>query len=90
MIPRQLLTLTASSGYAQLIEYKIIALETEKRPLAERVMEKLKLVAKTFLLSAILFAVLTAALKIAHWLSRLGELHVKASYVLTLLAGQPG
>ena len=62
----EILTLTASSGYAQLIEYKIIALDTEKRPLAERVMEKLKLVAKTFLLSAILFAVPTAALKIAH------------------------
>ena len=56
----------ASSGYAQLIECKIIALDTEKRPLADRVMEKLKLAAKTFLLSAILFAVLTAALKIAH------------------------
>ena len=36
--------------------------------------------------SAIFFAVLTADLKIAHWLSRLGELHVKAGYVSTLLA----
>ena len=57
------LTLTASSGYAQLIECKKIALDTEKRPLADRVMEKLKLAAKMFLLSAILFAVLSAALK---------------------------
>ena len=46
--------LTATSGYTQLIECKIIALNTEKRLLAEQVMEKLKLAAKTFLLSAIL------------------------------------
>ena len=42
--------LTASSGYAQLIECKIIALDTEKRPLADRVMEKVKLPPKRFLL----------------------------------------
>ena len=70
-----------------MIECKIVALDTEKRPLADRVMEKFKLAAETFLLSAILFAVLTAALNIAHRLSRLGELHVKAGYVLTLLPG---
>ena len=58
--------LTAASGYYQLIDCKIIALATEKRPLAERVVEKLKLAAKAFLLSTILFAVLAAALKIVH------------------------
>ena len=58
--------LTASSSYAQLIECQIIALDTEKWPLPDRVMEKLKLAAKAFHLSAILFAVLTAALKIAR------------------------
>ena len=31
--------------------------------------------------------VLVAAQKIAHWPSCLGELHLKAGYVLTLLAG---
>ena len=34
-ISRQLLMLTASGDYAQLVECKIIALDTEKRPLAE-------------------------------------------------------
>ena len=58
--------LTASSGYYQLIDCKITALATEKRPLAERVVEKLNLAAKAFLLSTILFAVLAAALKIVH------------------------
>ena len=49
--------LTASGDYAQLVECKIIALDTEKRPLAERVIKK-KITAKTFLLSAILFVVI--------------------------------
>ena len=31
--------LTASGDYAQLVECKIIALDTEKRPLAERVIK---------------------------------------------------
>ena len=39
-ISRQLLMLTASGDYAQLVECKIIALDTEKRPLAERVIKK--------------------------------------------------
>ena len=50
--------LTASGDYAQLVECKIIALDTEKRPLAERVIKK-KFSAKTFLLSAILFVVIS-------------------------------
>ena len=41
-IPRQLLMLTASGDYAQLVECKIIALDTEKRPLAERVIKKIR------------------------------------------------
>ena len=32
--------LTASGDYAQLVECKIIALDTEKRPLAERMIKK--------------------------------------------------
>ena len=32
--------LTASGDYAQLVECKIIALDTENRPLAERVIKK--------------------------------------------------
>ena len=32
--------LTVSGDYAQLVECKIIALDTEKRPLAERVTKK--------------------------------------------------
>ena len=32
---------TASGDYAQLVECKIIALHTEKRPLAERVIKKI-------------------------------------------------
>ena len=54
--------LTASGDYAQLVELvecKIIAPDTEKRPLAERVIKQIKLAAKTFLLSAILFVVLS-------------------------------
>ena len=47
-IPRQLLILTASGDYAQLVECKIIALDTEKRPLAERVIKKLNLPPKRF------------------------------------------
>ena len=54
---------TAYSGFAQLTECKIIALDTEKRPVAERMMEKLKLAAKTFLLSAILFVMLNGSSK---------------------------
>ena len=63
-ISRQLLMLTASGDYAQLVECKLIALDTEKRPLAERVIKKkIKLTArKTFLLSAILFAVISGPL----------------------------
>ena len=49
--------LTASGDYAQLVECKVIALDTEKRPLAERVIKKIT--AKTFLLSAILFVVVS-------------------------------
>ena len=73
-IPRQLLTLTASGDYAQLIECKIIAVDTEKRPLGGTGDKKIKLAAKMFLLSAILFVVLS------HRLSRSGELHVKAMF----------
>ena len=51
--------LTASGDYAQLVECKIIALDTEKRPFVERVIKKIKLATKTFLLSAILFVVLS-------------------------------
>lgn len=53
--------LTASGEYVQKEECKIIALDTEKRPLAEWVIKKqiLKLSAKTFVLSAILFVVLS-------------------------------
>ena len=51
--------------------------------------KKCKLAAKKFLWSAILFVVLSGRSK-AHSLSRLGELHVKAGYVSTLLAGWPG
>ena len=47
-IPRQLLTLTACGDYAQFLEYKIITLDTEKRPLAERVIKKLNLPPKRF------------------------------------------
>ena len=56
-IPRQLLMLTASGDYAQLVECKMIALDTEKRPLAERVIKKKNLPPIHFfcLLSAILF-----------------------------------
>ena len=39
-ISRQLLMLTASGDYAQLVECKIIALDTEKRPLAEQVIKR--------------------------------------------------
>ena len=52
--------------------------------------KKIKLAAKKFLWSAILFVVLSGAQKIshaAHSLSQLGELHVKAGYVSTFLAG---
>ena len=58
-IPRQPLMLTASGDYAELVECKIIAPDTEKRLLVERVIKKFKLAAKTFLLSAILFVVLS-------------------------------
>ena len=51
--------LTASGDYAQLVECKIIALDTEKRPLAERMIKRNKFTAKTFLLSAILFVVIS-------------------------------
>ena len=61
-IPRQLLMLTTSGDYAQLVECKIIGLDTEKRPLAERVIKQIKLAAKTFL-SAILFVVLSGRSK---------------------------
>ena len=47
-IPRQLLMLTASGDYAQLLECKIIALDTVKRPLAERVIKKLNSPPKRF------------------------------------------
>ena len=50
--------LTATGDYAQLVECKIIALDTEKRPLAERVIKKIT--AKTFLLSTILFVVISS------------------------------
>ena len=76
-IPRQLLMLTASGDYAQLVECKIIALDTEKRPLAERVIKKIKLAAKTFLWFAILFVVLSGRSTPLDRLSRSGELHVR-------------
>ena len=47
-ISRQLLMLTASGDYAQLVECKIIAVDTEKRPLAERVIKKKNLPPKRF------------------------------------------
>ena len=47
-IPRKLLMLTASGDYAQLVECKITALDTEKRPLAERVIKKLNFPPKRF------------------------------------------
>ena len=40
--------LTASGDYAQLVECKIIALDTEKRLLGERVIKKLNLPPKRF------------------------------------------
>ena len=40
--------LTASGDYAQLVECKIIALDTEKRPLAERVIKNNNLTPKRF------------------------------------------
>ena len=54
---------TASGDYAQLVECKIITLNTEKRPLAEQVIKKIKLAAKTFLLTAISFVVLNGLSK---------------------------
>ena len=69
--------LTASGDYAQLVECKIIALDTEKRPLAERVIKKIKLAAKTFLWFAILFVVLSGRSTPLDRLSRSGELHVR-------------
>ena len=64
-IPTQLLTLTASGDYAQLVECKTIALNTEKRSLAERaIKKKLNLPPKlTFLFSVILFLVLSGRSK---------------------------
>ena len=62
--------LTASGDYAQLVEC------TEKRPLAERVIKKIT--AKTFLLSAILFVVISG---------RSTDYLAQAGYVSTLLAG---
>ena len=64
-IPSQLLTLTASGDYAQFVECKIIALDTEKLPQAERVIKKLNLPPKRFFFSAILFVVLGGRLKAA-------------------------
>ena len=49
----------------------------------ERVIKKNTLAAKTFLFYAILFVVTSGHSR----LSRSGEMHVKAGYVLTLLAG---
>ena len=49
--------LTASGDYAQLVECKVIALDTEKRPLAERMMKKINLPPKP--LSAISFVVIS-------------------------------
>ena len=40
--------LNASGDYAQLVECKIIALDTEKRPLVERVIKKFNLPWKRF------------------------------------------
>ena len=86
-IPRKLLMLTAFGDCAQLVECKIIALDTEK--LAERVIEKNKLATKTFHPPfCLLFS--TPVQNIANRLSRAGELHVKAVYVSTFLAGFPG
>ena len=49
--------LTASGDYAQLAECKIIALDTEKRPLAERVTKKNY--RQNVFVSAILFVVIS-------------------------------
>jgi len=52
--------LTAADDYVQNVKCKIIALDTEKRPLAGRVIKKqITLFAETFVLSAILFVVLS-------------------------------
>ena len=84
-----LLSLTASGDYAQLVGCKTIVLNTETRPLAERVRKNLNLPPKRFFSPPSCLLCLAAAQKIAHWLSRSGELRVKAGYVLTRLAGAP-
>ena len=60
-IPRQLLTLTTSGDYAQLVECKTIALDTEKRSLGERAIKNLNLPPKRFFCSPSCFLCLAVS-----------------------------